>query len=139
MRRTTSEKVGTHPARRRVVRICPCGRRLRELQLTRSDLLRLVGHRYTQRGRAGLEPQPGRRSAGVEPDSPVGCLPARISTPPWPTPSSRREELAMALLSDREGHFLSESSVYRILKAYDLIPSPAYVVLSAAKTFQHPT
>ena len=41
--------------------------------------------------------------------------------------------------ADREGHFLSESSVYRILKAYDLIPSPAFVVLSAAKTFAHPT
>ena len=41
--------------------------------------------------------------------------------------------------TDREGHFLSESSVYRILKAYDLIPSPAFVVLSAAKTFAHPT
>ena len=38
-----------------------------------------------------------------------------------------------------EGHFLSESSVYRILKVYDLIPSPAFVVLSAAKTFRHPT
>ena len=33
--------------------------------------------------------------------------------------------------TDRERHFLSESSVYRILKAEDLITSPAYVVLSA--------
>ena len=41
--------------------------------------------------------------------------------------------------TDRERHFLSESSVYRILKAEDLITSPAYVVLSAAKTFAHPT
>ena len=29
--------------------------------------------------------------------------------------------------------------MYRILKAEDLITSPAYVVLSAAKTFAHPT
>ena len=36
-------------------------------------------------------------------------------------------------------HFLSESSVYRILKAEDLITSPADVVLSAARTFAHPT
>ena len=41
--------------------------------------------------------------------------------------------------TDREGHFLSESSVYRILEAYDLIPSPAFIVLSAAKSFRHPT
>jgi transposase InsO family protein len=53
-------------------------------------------------------------------------------------PEQSPRELAWHF-TDREGHFLSESSVYRILKAYDLIPSPAYVVLSAAKTFQHPT
>ena len=41
--------------------------------------------------------------------------------------------------TDREGHFLSESSVYRILKAHDLITSPAYIVMSAADKFQHPT
>ena len=53
-------------------------------------------------------------------------------------PEQPPRELAWHL-TDREGRFFSESSVYRILKAYDLIPSPAYVVLSAAETFQHPT
>ena len=53
-------------------------------------------------------------------------------------PERSPRELAWQL-TDREGHFLSESSVYRILKAYDLIPSPAFIVLSAGKTFQHPT
>ena len=53
-------------------------------------------------------------------------------------PAQSPRELAWQL-TDREGHFLSESSVYRILKAYDLIPSPAYIVLSAAKTFRHLT
>ena len=42
-------------------------------------------------------------------------------------------------LTDREDHFLSESSVHRILKAVDLIPSPAYIVLSAATTARHLT
>ena len=55
----------------------------------------------------------------------------------WPIRSGRRE-LAWRL-TDREGHFLSESSVYRILKAYALIPSPAFIVLSAGKAFRHPT
>ena len=32
--------------------------------------------------------------------------------------------------TDERRYFLSESSVYRILKAYDLITSPAYVLLS---------
>jgi transposase InsO family protein len=42
-------------------------------------------------------------------------------------------------MTDREGHFLSESSVYRILKSHDLITSPAYVVLAASDHFKHPT
>ncbi len=32
---------------------------------------------------------------------------------------------------------MSESSVYRILKAADLITSPAYVLMSASDAFQH--
>ena len=42
-------------------------------------------------------------------------------------------------ITDSESYFLSESSVYRILKAYDLITSPAYMVLSASDRFSHPT
>lgn len=42
-------------------------------------------------------------------------------------------------ITDSEGYFISESSVYRILKAFDLITSPAYTVLSAADKFAHPT
>jgi transposase InsO family protein len=42
-------------------------------------------------------------------------------------------------ITDREGEFVSESSVYRILKAADLIQSPAYILLQAADRFSHPT
>ncbi len=42
-------------------------------------------------------------------------------------------------ITDQEGEFLSESSVYRILKAADLIKSPAYILLQAADRFQNPT
>lgn len=38
-----------------------------------------------------------------------------------------------------EKYFVSEASVYRILKSYDLITSPAYVVLSAADEFKDKT
>jgi putative transposase len=41
--------------------------------------------------------------------------------------------------TDEKRYFVSESSVYRILKAADLITSPAYVLLSASDAFQHPT
>ena len=47
-------------------------------------------------------------------------------------------ELACHFTDDRR-YFLSESSVYRILKAADLITSPAYVLMSASDRFQHPT
>ncbi len=42
-------------------------------------------------------------------------------------------------MTDREGEFLSESSVYQILKAADLIESPAYIRLQASDRFQNPT
>jgi transposase InsO family protein len=42
-------------------------------------------------------------------------------------------------LTDTQGYFISESSVYRILKANDLITSPTYTVLSAKDKFDQPT
>ncbi len=41
--------------------------------------------------------------------------------------------------TDEERYFVSESSVYCILKNADLITSPAYVLMSAADAFQNPT
>jgi transposase InsO family protein len=54
------------------------------------------------------------------------------------SPEKTPRELAFNI-TDKEGYFISESSVYRILKAYDLITSPAYIVLSAADKFKHPS
>ena len=42
-------------------------------------------------------------------------------------------------ITDNEGWYISESSVYRILKAFDLITSPAYIVLKASDKFRNPT
>ena len=47
-------------------------------------------------------------------------------------------ELAVQF-TDTEKYFVSEASVYRILKSYDLITSPAYMVLSAADEFHDKT
>ena len=47
-------------------------------------------------------------------------------------------ELAVRF-TDTEGYFVSESTVYRILKAYDLITSPAYIVIKAANEFRDKT
>jgi putative transposase len=42
-------------------------------------------------------------------------------------------------ITDTEGYFISESSVYRILKAHELVTSPAFILVKAAEKFQHPT
>jgi len=42
-------------------------------------------------------------------------------------------------ITDKMDYFISESSVYRILKAYDLVTSPVYTVVSAKDQFENPT
>ena len=42
-------------------------------------------------------------------------------------------------ITDTFGYFISESSVYRILKSYDLITSPHYIVMAASDKFKNPT
>jgi len=41
--------------------------------------------------------------------------------------------------TDTESYFVSEASVYRLLKALDLIASPAYIVIKAADEFKDKT
>jgi putative transposase len=53
-------------------------------------------------------------------------------------PDKSPRELAWHI-TDHEGYFISESSVYRILKAFDLITSPAFILLKASDKFEHPT
>ncbi len=41
--------------------------------------------------------------------------------------------------TDHEGYFVSESSVFRLLKRFDLVASAAFEVISAAERFATPT
>jgi transposase InsO family protein len=41
--------------------------------------------------------------------------------------------------TDEQARFVSESTVYRLLKAQDLITSPAYILMQASDQFQHST
>jgi transposase InsO family protein len=41
--------------------------------------------------------------------------------------------------TDQEGYFVSESSVFRLLKRFDLVGSPAFQLVTAADRFAHPT
>ena len=64
----------------------------------------------------------------------------------------RRQIIALALevpelsprglavrFTDEQKYFVSEASVYRLLKAHDLVTSPAYVVIKAANEFKDKT
>lgn len=53
-------------------------------------------------------------------------------------PDLSPRELAVRF-TDEKRYFVSEASVYRLLKAHDLITSPAYIVIKAAKEFQDKT
>jgi transposase InsO family protein/transposase-like protein len=53
-------------------------------------------------------------------------------------PELAPRELAVKF-TDTEHYFVSESSVYRLLKAYDLITSPTYAVIKAANEFKDKT
>ena len=53
-------------------------------------------------------------------------------------PELSPRELAARFI-DTEGYFVSEASVYRLLKAHDPITSPAFVVIEAADAFKDKT
>ena len=53
-------------------------------------------------------------------------------------PQKSPRELAW-YITDKRGYYISESSVYRILKAHNLVTSPVYTVISALDKFPHPT
>ena len=53
-------------------------------------------------------------------------------------PELSPRELAVRF-TDTKGYFVSESSVYRLLKAHDLITSPAFIVMKAANEFRDKT
>ena len=53
-------------------------------------------------------------------------------------PDLSPRELAVSY-TDENAYFISESSVYRLLKEQDLITSPAYILMEASDKFQSPT
>jgi len=53
-------------------------------------------------------------------------------------PEKSPRELAW-YITDTRGYYISESTGYRILKAHDLVTSPAYTVISARDKFPEPT
>jgi len=62
----------------------------------------------------------------------------RIRTLALDQPALSPRELAVRF-TDTESYFVSEASVYRLLKAFDLIASPAFIVIKAADEFTDKT
>jgi putative transposase len=92
--------------------------------------------RYRQGGPEALEDKPSK------PDRVWNRIPddvrQRIVTMALEQPELSPRELATRF-TDTEGYFVSESSVYRLLKAHDLITSPAFIVIKAADEFKDKT
>jgi putative transposase len=110
-------------------------RTLKELDVPRSSFYRWYAA-YQEEEEEGLidkRPQP-RQFWNKIPDS----VRQQIVDLALEHPDQSSRQLAWQF-TDQEGYFISESSVYRILKGYDLIESPAFTVIKAADTFKHPT
>src|SRR6056297_2858895 len=109
----------------------PAKRTLEMLGIPKTTFYRWYD-RYTAFGEAGLEdrrPHPSRVWNRIP--EPVR---GKIKELALQESELSPRELAVQF-TDTEKYFVSEASVYRILKSYDLITSPAYVVLSAADEF----
>ena len=110
-------------------------RTLQELGINRSTFYAWY-RRYSENGYDGLADRPPRpRKFWNRIPPPVKDQVVTIALDK--TELSPRE-LAWHI-TDTYGYYISESSVYRILKAYDLITSPAYIVISAADHFTQST
>ncbi len=113
----------------------PVSRTLTDLDVPRSSFYRWY-REYQEHGYDGLADRPPdrRRFWNRIPDPEREKVVEQALEKPEMSP----RELAWHI-TDTQGYFISESSVYRILKAYDLVTSPAYVVISAKDRFDQPS
>jgi transposase InsO family protein len=92
--------------------------------------------RYLQRGEAGLKDQ------SPKPKHVWNRIPDEVRRKVVKLALKETElsprELAVTF-TDKESYFVSEASAYRILKANDLITSPAFIVIKAASEFKDKT
>lgn len=113
----------------------PVRRTLAELDVARSTFYSWY-RCYTEGGYEGLKNRrPGpRRFWNRIPEQEK----QRIRRIALERPELSPRELAWHI-TDKRDYYISESSVYRILKSFDLITSPAFIVMRAAEEFRHKT
>ncbi len=113
----------------------PIKQTLAELDIPRSTFYRWYD-RYLEIGYDGLvDRQPQQRQFWNRIPETVQEQVVQIALE---HPEQSPRELAW-YITDHEGYFISETSVYRILKRFDLITSPAFILLKAHDKFPHPT
>jgi putative transposase len=113
----------------------PVRRTLDKLGIAKTTFYRWY-ERYHAFGTAGLEDRnsgPGRVWNRIPDD-----VRRQIVELALEKPDLSPRELAVTF-TDTKGYFVSEASVYRLLKAHDLITSPAFIVIKAADEFQDKT
>jgi putative transposase len=113
----------------------PVGRTLEQLGIPRATFYRWYD-RYQAGGPEALDdrsPRPDRVWNRIPDD-----VRERIRTLALEESALSPRELAVRF-TDTESYFVSEASVYRLLKALDLIASPAYIVMKAADEFKDKT
>jgi transposase InsO family protein len=108
---------------------------LRELGINRSTFYQWY-KRYLSDGYDGLADQPYRRTSGWNQLPPAEK--SRIVELALERPDLSSRELACYIV-DNEGWFVSESTVYRVLKSRGLVTTPAYRLMEAADQFYNPT
>jgi transposase InsO family protein len=112
----------------------PAKRTLDKLGIARRTFYRWYD-RYLEGGPEALEDRPSAPSRvwnRIAPESRT-----RSSRWRWNSPSCHRANWRCDL--PMNAYFVSEATVYRLLKAHDLITSPAYVVIKAADQFHTKT
>jgi transposase-like protein len=113
----------------------PVKRTLEKIGVSRSTFYRWYDL-YRRFGEKGLEdhrPGPGRVWNRI-PDT----IRAQIIEMALERPELSPRELSVTF-TDERAYFVSEASVYRLLKAHDLITSPAFTVIKAADAFHDKT
>ena len=113
----------------------PVGRTLEQIDIPRATFYRWYDL-YQTGGPDALEdrcPRPSRVWNRIPDD-----VRDRIVQLALEEPELSPRELAVRF-TDTESYFVSEASVYRLLKAHDLITSPAFVVMKAADEFTDKT
>ena len=106
-----------------------------ELDVARSTFYRWYS-RYQEEGFDGLmDRQPEPRQFWNRIPAPVSD---QIVALALAHPEKSPRQIAW-LFTDQQGYFVSESSVYRILKGFDLVQSPVFQMVPAREKFEKPT